>query len=201
MTKKYLLLRGTSYISSIFPFSIYMFLVYKDDNYKFYDVNFLTPKFAVWILLVMQVASWLYLFYFYKVRIKQKKNMNVFIAEFSEVRIERSNTSNYILANVLPIATIDLDSEMKSLFVIGILILLGIMYIKNNLYYINPIYDILGIKVYNGIAHLNVKGNGKYIDRGIREVVIISKKNLYANNNSEYELIEGFDDVMFCWRK
>ncbi|WP_432291592.1 hypothetical protein [Clostridium baratii] len=194
--KTFFVLRLVSFITSMFPFTFYMFFTYKDDTYRFKSFFGITPRITVWLMIVIQVLSIIYILIFYFRRINSC-NENIVFAKFSEVKLERSNTSNYILANVLPIATIDLDTELKAWFLALILVFLGIMYIKNNLMNINPLYDLIGVKVYEGTAKFNI-GN---IDKGSGDIIVISKVKVNSNtesNSNIYELVEGYDNIFFC---
>ena len=165
----FFILRLVSFITSMFPFTFYMFFTYKNDYYKFKTFFNITPSFTVWVLMVIQIISIIYLVIFFKKK-ALSSNDNITYAKFSDLKSERSNTSNYVLANVLPIATLDLDTELKAWFLVLIVIFLGIMYVKNDLMYINPLYDIIGVKVYEGDARFNLNG----IDNGSDSIIIIS---------------------------
>lgn len=194
-----LILKITSYISSMFPFSIYVFFLYMNDTYRFKYLFGITPQIAVWSLMIAQICSIIYVLYFYLYKIKKDGN-NFINAKFYNLKAEKTNTSNYILANVLPIATVDLDTELKSIFIILILILLGIMYVKNNLYYINPLYDLLGIKVYQGDAKFDING----VNKGDEEILIITRSSLHnttEDNINEYSIVKGGNSIYFHSKK
>jgi len=178
-----------------------MFIEYCNDYYRFWGIKCLTP--AIWskISLGICIISTIYVIFFYK-KIINNIDCSIKYIRVSNLRKEKANTTNYLLANVLPIATISVDTELKALFVIFLLIILGFMYIKNNLYSTNPIYDIIGIKVYEGTVEILDLDNSSLI-LSKYETTIISKEDIFefkdncyvAINQEDSFFIKGKNDI------
>lgn len=186
------ILKITSFISSLLPLTVFLFLKYINNNRVFHNIKLLTPNNIVIFLGVIQVISILYVVIYYKYFINRRNN-NYIKIRISNVKQEKSNTSNYLLSNVLPIISLDFKDMAGITFVVLIIIFLAFMYVKNNLYYINPLYDIIGIKVYScNIKLLNDN------DQEVKEInkTLISIVNLYEFNNNRYKAIENVDTVI-----
>lgn len=180
-----LLLKITSFISSMFPLSLFLLLKYGKNNKKlFMDIE---AKHIVVFIFIVELISILYIIYFYKWK-TNKGAFNVKDYYLKEIRLEKTNTSNYLLANVLPIITLEMEKRYSLIFYICLIILLGFMYIKNNLYYINPLYDILNIKVFSASVYYKDKLNPEI-------TFIISMISLYEFDNNIYRGIR-FGDIL-----
>ena len=193
-SKNILLLKISSYISSMLPFGLYLFISYYNDQYKFWGVSLLTPSLGSLIILICSVISSIYVIIFYKYIIKKIDYSNEYV-QILNLKKEKSNTTNYLLANVLPIIGISMDTEYKSLFVIFIVFILGFMYIKNDLYSTNPLYDFLNINIYTCTVKTINKHDGNRASKEF-EVTIIATQNLYHFKDKEYVAIKN-GDIMF----
>ena len=180
-----LLLKIASFISSMFPLSLFLLLKYVKNNKKiFMDIE---AKHIVVFIFIIELISILYIVYFYKWK-TQKGYFNVEDYHLKEIRLEKTNTSNYLLANVLPIITLEMEKSYSLIFYICLIILLGFMYVKNNLYYVNPLYDILNIKVFSASVYYKDKLNSEI-------TFIISMVSLYEFDNNIYRGIR-FRDIL-----
>lgn len=83
-------------------------------------------------------------------------------------RIENinSDTLSFLASYIIPLACLDMDKERSLLLLIFLVVLIGWIYVKTNLFYTNPTLAIMGFKVYK-IDTLNSIG-----------MVIISKQSL-----------------------
>lgn len=176
------LLKLTSFISSMFPFGLYLLLnYYKDYNLAF---NLIPINIIIYIIIVIILLSCIYVVYFFKISIKSNRH-NRANYSFKNLVQERTNTSSYLLSNVLPVITLETDSIKNILFLIALLVLLGFMYIKNDLYFINPLFDILNIKVYQAEVYENDNTNSNK-----QVTYIISTKYIYENVIDPYKGIK-----------
>lgn len=203
----YNLMKVCSFISSMFLVSFYLVMQYSDNNkiliaFKFKKVilfnkfiELITPNNICRLLMIVEILSILYLIYFFKIRIKNNsKNNYLPVKVKGNITQDRASTTGYLLANVLPIITLELDKGYKVIFFILLVSALGYMYIKNNLFYINPLYDLLNIKVYSCMLEtVNERTKPKPINK-----VVISTINLYEFKDRIYLGIESTDNVIIC---
>ncbi|WP_286904407.1 hypothetical protein [Clostridium sp. UBA1652] len=192
--KKYTVLKIASFITSMLPFSVYIILKYWDNSFKVLDVKFITPQIGAFILVIIEIFSLVYVIIFYKRDIFNQEKYNYVSVKVDNLIQDKINTSNYVLANVLPLVSIELNDYVNLIFTYILIVFLGFMYIKNNLYYINPLYDLIGLKVYSCTISQKLD-NGKYSNR--KEIkTIITSISIYEINNKDYCIING-DDIAF----
>ena len=187
-----LILKITSFVSSLLPLIIYLFIKYIGHDRVFHKIPFLTPNSIVILMLLLEIASIIYVIYYYKIYTTSNNN-NYIRVKLSNIQQEKANTTSYLLSNVLPIITLDFRDMAGILFVTILISFMGIMYVKNNLFYINPLYDLMGIKTYNATI-IKIDEN----DNTIKELhkTIISIINLYEFDNSKFTAIENLDTLI-----
>lgn len=189
-------LKISSFITSMLPLGIYLIIKYRSDNeYAFLNIKYITARNSAFLFFIIEIISFIYLIYFFQ-RIKKSTNVNRSDYNLTNIEQQKTNTSDYLLANVLPVVTLQLDSVESSIFFIILIILLGIMYIKNDLYYINPIYDFLNIKTYTCDAceyKNNKKGKAK-------KKYVISFTKLYDFENNKYLSVDYGDTLIVTKR-
>ena len=107
----------------------------------------------------------------------------------SKKNITDQHFLNYFSLFVLLALTFDLSKFCLICVFVAILIFIGIVYIKNNIFYINPMLNILGYSFYD-IIYIDSKGKEKEIRifyKGELEIENIEYK-LYKNNKNLYFL-------------
>lgn len=194
-----------SFISSMALVVFYLAMQYRRNNtilisFRFKKIillndfiRLITPNNICMILILVEIFSIIYIFYFFKIRVKNNNRNNYLPVKIKgNITHDRASTTGYLLANVLPIITLELDKGYKVIFFILLIFALGYMYIKNNLFYINPLYDFLNVKVYSGVLEtVNERSTAREINK-----VIISTVNLYEFKDREYIAIEGIDNII-----
>lgn len=166
------LFKITSYISSLFLTSIYVFFRLNGTHHSISIIQ-----------LVVVVLSSLYVVYYLFVASKDGKLNNIEDVEIIEVKQEKFITSNYLFSNILPVIALDFSatpdtSKYARLLCLAFVIVLGFIYIRNDLFYINPLYDFLQINTYTAKIYVKNKTDTK-------ETMIISKCKLYNSGNPQ----------------
>ncbi|MCM2675590.1 hypothetical protein [Alkalicoccobacillus plakortidis] len=144
MTKTY---RAGLYISSFFP--LYLLLIL--DNFQifiswssFKDIlkfnNLAESLFwsSIFFLIVISIFSVLII-------IKRKPNIK---EKFSEITGTEDNLLSYVVTYLVPLLSIDINSPNSLLVNAGLFFLLGFIYVKNNLVYLNPLFLFFGYNIY-----------------------------------------------------
>lgn len=151
-----------SFFTSLFPMSIYLLCKYVigDDfsvGYIFQSVIYairnpvefiaINPiKTMLLVIFLLEIISCIRLKRYIGAKFKlDKTHDDIYI---SNVRKDGTLTTQYLLSNVLPIITLELDEWYNVVFTIFLLIGLLVLYVRNNLFYMNPIFDFLHIYVY-----------------------------------------------------
>lgn len=113
--------------------------------------------------------------YYYSKQLSQKDMSEIVF--ISSIKKDRTLTTQYLLSNVLPIISLEYDKYYMIIFTVFLLSGLYIMYLKNNLFYMNPIFDFCNINVYTA----DVCKIDRYTQEkgSISEMIIISNEKLY----------------------
>lgn len=193
------LIKFTSFISSMFPFSLFLILKYHDNNIVLLKhipllKNIKLNLIVIFIFLITLISVG-YVFYFFKIKIKndRKNKLNKEKYHLRDIVQEKTNTSSYLLSNVLPVITLDMDNKENIIFMIILIILLAFMYIKNDLYYINPLYDLINIRIYNAECYK--------LDSEVSSLkLVISLIPLYEFQDNVYEGID-YKDILIIREK
>ena len=191
----FLLIKIVSFITSMFPSSIFLFFKYTNEYTKF--LGYIPKNLFVNIFIIVEIFSALTIYFFFRMSDMSKKrnlsqNYNVKRYHLEDVVRDKNTTTNYLLANVLPMIALELDYNYNFIFFIFLFISLGFMYIKNDLFYNNPFYDFMGIKVYTSKV-FEIVENDKYIKRNIS--IVLSKSSVYDFDNNECRGVV-FKDVL-----
>jgi hypothetical protein len=88
-----------------------------------------------------------------------------------KIENQSSETLSFLATYIIPLACLDMDKDRSLPMLILILILIGWIYIKTNLFYTNPTLSILGFHVY------------KIDTEKTPEIIVVTKSNLDINNN------------------
>ena len=99
-------------------------------------------------------------------------------------KIENINFESvtFLATYIVPLACIDLDKDRSSLMLIVILILIGWIYIKTNLFYTNPTLAVWGYHIY------------KISSEHKSDIIIISRKKVVLDDEL---ILKNIDDKIF----
>ena len=95
----------------------------------------------------------------------------------------------FLTTYIIPLVCFDLEKPNEFVLLIVLLILLGILFIKTNLYYTNPSLCILGFNIYE--ADIEYKG------KEVLGIKILSKNKLKKNDIfKKIDLV--FNEIIYC---
>jgi hypothetical protein len=160
------------YVSSFFP--LYVLLII--NNYKYFSSwkemkklflfkDFL-PSIFICILIFLILFSFLALVVIMKINLNEKQ-------QFQGVCKTEDNLLNYVVTYLVPILSIDITKANSLMVNLGLFSLLGFIYVKNSLVYLNPLFLFFKYNVFR-------TGNNE---------VIISNYDIYELKNLEGERI------------
>ena len=177
----FLLIKIVSFITSMFPLSIFLFFKYTNEYTKF--LGYIPKNLFVNIFIIVEIFSALTIYFFFRMSDMSKKrnlsqNYNVKRYHLEDVVRDKNTTTNYLLANVLPMIALELDYNYNFIFFIFL--------------FNNPFYDFMGIKVYTSKV-FEIVENDKYIKRNIS--IVLSKSSVYDFDNNECRGVV-FKDVL-----
>ena len=90
--------------------------------------------------------------------------------QITKIENINSDTLSFLASYIIPLACLDMDKDRSLLLLVFLLILIGWIYVKTNLFYTNPTLAIMGFRVYK-VDTIHATG-----------MVIISKQSLTIND-------------------
>ena len=106
---------------------------------------------------------------------------------------ERADTLGYIVTYIVPLISMDINSY-RSLFInFSLFFIIGIFYIKNNQFFMNPIFNLLGYNILssdNGCIYVT-KSSPRRMKIFASENIQVSLKNIAEDI---YVVKENIDD-------
>ncbi len=174
-----------SLLSNFLPFGIYLLVLSFVSNFS-------------WVLRGVFIG--LVLIQFICV-LMLKYTINKYVAkfpysgkEYKIVRVTRDRNSslNFLVTNVFPLISLDLSNYGMIAFTIITIIIVIILFFKNNLYLYNPILEIWGFRIYNiELEEINEKET----TQNVVSKTLISSKLIPLNSNIRIKEFE--DDIAF----
>lgn len=145
------------YLSSFFPLFILLFiqnvkirdsfgnlLTRKNFLHSFFEKGMWSPEsffwYAVFFFLIASLVSIVSFFAFY---VKAEGiSGNLLGGNF-----ERADTLGYIVTYIVPLTAMDISSVRSLVINFLLFFIIGIFYIKNNQFFMNPIFNLLGYNI------------------------------------------------------
>jgi len=108
--------------------------------------------------------------FFFKFQYNFKNGSSLLPIKVTEIENINFESVTFLATYIVPLACIDLDKERSALMLIIILVLIGWIYIKTNLFYTNPTLAVLGYHIYKVTS--NTKSN----------IIIITRKKVFIGD-------------------
>jgi len=149
------------YIISLFFLFILLFInrvpVDFSSNYVFVGFCALfTTHLLVTLCAVLMILGIIFFFKFQYNFVNGSSLLPIKVKEIENLNFE---SITFLATYIVPLACIDLDKDRSALMLIIILVLIGWIYIKTNLFYTNPTLAILGYHIYKIGSITNKVGN------------------------------------------
>lgn len=106
--------------------------------------------------------------------------------QITKIENINSETLSFLASYIIPLACLDMDKSRSLLLLFFLLLLIGWIYVKTNLFYTNPTLAIMGFKVYK-IDTINSSG-----------IIIITKQQLIIN---DWVLLRKVNENVFFAKK
>lgn len=187
------------FISSYIP--LYILLILKNiferitDEGKFLNISTKIKEtvffdeindWAICVLFFISVASWIYLQRIIK---KSGGNKRYIVREVSD---ETGNIYfTYISIYLLSCMGLSLNSIVDCFVFVFVMLVVGCIYISNNMMYMNPVINLMGYKVYGCVLD-SINTN----DKNIKSIVVAEKKVIIVNGKEISA--SGKQGFIFC---
>ncbi len=144
------------------------------ENKKDYFINIFQNNYQVSFFIALIIFAFLSYFLFQKNNtygIKNSKN-------FTDITPIDFDHLTFLSTYIIPLITFNLNDIRSFIIVIFLLLMIGIIYLKSNLYYLNPTLLLFGYKIYKSKANnksivlisrkpiLTMEHSSKYVDLG-----------------------------------
>jgi len=150
-----------SYISSLIPVWVYLAIIFAfplEFNGKIYRIAFLWKFIIVGAIIGLIIVSILITLLQTKRFLKPTTgNVNVVIRQITPLKDLSYIT---LIQNTLPVVTLVFSLNYATIaFTSALIIVLGIIWCKNNLYFQNFLFDFMGVRVYTAMLVFCELGN------------------------------------------
>lgn len=147
--------------------------------------NFFCANVFSWICIFFIFAGLIGYVYF-KDYLKNAKRLPVEIEDCESVNYENLS---FLATYIIPLVCFPMDTEREIFVLFAVIIIIGCIFVKTNLYYTNPSLVLMGFNVYS----VRCKNN-----RAFKNGVVIVKGKLKANDTIKYMSLS--DNVYFVRR-
>jgi len=176
------------YILSLFILFFLLFLnkvpVYVGPHSHFVGLHTLLTKHLLVTLCVLFMA--LGLLFYWRFNHKFAHGSSLPAVKVDQVENINYESVTFLATYIVPLACIDLDKDRSAMMLITILILIGWIYIKTNLFYTNPTLAIWGYQIY------------KISTATKKNIVIVVRGKVKINDDL---LLKNIDDKIYLARK
>lgn len=168
------------YLSSFIPLYLLLFIQniqIRDEKgklltFKGFFSQFINTSTSVsffWMgLLILSLLSLFGVFLFFFVYSKTEGR----IGEIKDTEFVREDTLGYIVTYIVPLITMDIQSNRSLVINLILFIIIGTFYVRNDQLFMNPLYNICGYNVFSAEEQIYITKISK------SKLKIIAKRNL-----------------------
>lgn len=172
------------YIISLFFLFFLLFITQVPVNFdmgsKFIGFKSL---FTIHLLITLCVVFMLLgIIFFFKFKYNFEAGSSLLPIKVNEIENVNFESVTFLATYIVPLACIDLDKDRSPLLLIVILILIGWIYIKTNLFYTNPTLAVWGYHIYK------ISSDQK------KNIIIITRKKVFVGDDL---FLKNIDDKIF----
>ncbi|MGK4178676.1 hypothetical protein [Lapidilactobacillus dextrinicus] len=145
------------YLSSFFPLFVLLVIQnikIRDEHgeflkptlffHQFFEKGVKSPESIFWIaVLIFIIASILSIISFFALYIKADGSPGQLLGS----NFERADTLGYIVTYIVPLISMNISSYRSLVINFGLFFIIGVFYIKNNQFFMNPIFNLLGYNI------------------------------------------------------
>ncbi|MDV7737418.1 hypothetical protein [Enterococcus casseliflavus] len=181
------------YLSSFFP--LFILLVIQNikirNNEGFYNASEFFNQFFIKRLIAPESIFWITVFLFIATSIL---SIVLFIfgfvtapgdeASLIGTNFDRADTLGYIVTYIVPLISMDISSYRSLVINFSLFFVIGIFYIKNNQFFMNPIFNLMGYNILSS-------------DGGCIYVTKLSPREMKEISNEHSKVLQKFiaDDI------
>ncbi|WP_110312175.1 anti-phage protein KwaA [Dysgonomonas alginatilytica] len=150
--------------------------IYWGEDSQFIGINYLFSRNIVPFICIIALIIGAFSFYDFNHKLKGTPELAFKITEIENIDYEHLT---FLTTYIIPLVCFNFDSVRYELVLLIVLIIIGIIYIRTNLYYANPTLAILGFRIY--------KVTGDFVRIGTRNnIVLITRDKLDKSDRVKY---------------
>jgi hypothetical protein len=178
------------YILSLFLLFAILFIIKVPYSFepssKF--IGFQTLFSDHFIIIICVIGMFAGLVYFWKFKNNYESGTTMTAMQVTEVTNINFESVTFLATYIVPLACVDLDKERSCLMLVTILVLIGWIYIKTNLFYTNPTLAIWGYHIYKISASNSVENK--------KDIIVIARKKILNHAHLRFKEID--DDIFLA---
>lgn len=140
-------------------------------------------------LLFIGFDAW---FFFSYVKKRLFKSSPTYMAKVTSLRDQGYEMMFFIATYFLPIFDYDHTNIRHTIVFLILYVVLGVIFVKSNLFYNNPTLALLGFKIYRGDLVKSTENEGEKI---INNVIFVANKKV--NNDNDYDYLKVSEAVYY----
>ena len=153
----FLNMRIRMFISSYFPLYVILLILYRDKILSIiHYTNIITSIFIITLVALCIISI------FVCINLKRTKGNENHI--FNEIQKTEDTIISYMMTYIVPILSIDLQDSNTLIMNIILYILIGFMYVRLSLIYLNPLFLMCGYYIYKSENEAVIISNISYIE-------------------------------------
>ncbi|WP_214876912.1 anti-phage protein KwaA [Exiguobacterium sp. CH10] len=122
--------------------------------------------------------------YRFKYKLQGSQRNNIIVKKIENRNYEHLT---FLTTYIIPLIAFDLTKIKYVIVLFLLLVAIGVMYVKTNIFYTNPTLALLGYRIYR----IDAEVNGNYIEG----IIIISKENVSLSDTLSYRKIH--EDIYY----
>ena len=154
------------------------------DNCSFIGFDKLVLKNLIPIVSLSFFLLGVVFMYRFKYKLQGSQRNNIIVKKIENRNYEHLT---FLTTYIIPLIAFDLTKIKYVIVLFLLLVAIGVMYVKTNIFYTNPTLALLGYRIYR----IDAEVNGNYIEG----IIIISKENVSLSDTLSYRKIH--EDIYY----
>lgn len=162
----------------LFVFLIIITIKFPDKNFNIKEIEGWTTLLKLNLVPIISAIMFIYSFFAYKKFEFDLKGATDIPFEIKKIESINYEHLTFLATYIIPLISFDFESTRQMLVLGLLLIVMGIIYIKTDLFYANPSLALLGFYIY--------KANGGFKNGDREGIVIISREKIEFGQKVSY---------------
>ncbi|MGJ1227116.1 anti-phage protein KwaA [Sphingobacterium siyangense] len=150
--------------------------VYFGDDWEYIETKQLVSLNLIPIICIVAIIAGFFAYYDFSYRLKGTAELAFQITEIENIDYEHLT---FLTTYIVPLVCFNFDNERYQIVLLILLVIIGIIYIRTDLFYANPTLAVLKFRIY--------KVSGTFVRDGLRNnIIIITREKLTNKDKVKY---------------